>query len=129
MLFIFQKSAEDFLEHVFPDISTTDGQIPYNLDGEFGTKVVRIILTASMDQESHDAFLAQLHSIRYCNISYDLVDKLGSNMERGIPPRPVVVQKSGNKQIEALALLQKCMLAADIGYRKGYVYKRPREAR
>ena len=76
-----------------------------------------------MDQESHDDFLAELHSIRYCNISNI------NNLERGIQPRPVIAQKSGNKQIEALALVQKCMIAADIGYRKGYVYKQPREAR
>ena len=86
-------------------------------------------LTASVDQENHDDFLSELHSIRYYNISYDLADKLSNSLERGILQRPVIVQKSGNKQIEALALVQKCMIAADIGYRKGYVYKQPREAR
>ena len=78
------------------------------MDGEFGTEVVRIIITASMDQESHDTFLAELHSIWYCNISYDLVNKLGKNLERGIQSSPAIVKKSDSTSLKAILREQGC---------------------
>ena len=124
---LIQKSTEAFIEHVFPEVANGKERVDYQVEGEFGTNVVRIFLTRFIDSTVHDNFLKALRKIGHCSLTYDVIDKKATSSP---PPKSSqVVQKTGNKLLEALAVLQKYLFAADYAFRNGYIYIRPDEAR
>lgn len=62
----------------------------YDEDPQFGSKVIRITITKHCSRELHTELMAGLHSIKFCELDYDLVDHVEKNVDSPQPGKKVL---------------------------------------
>ena len=115
------------IQHLIPTTSLHEESVNADSDGEFGKAVVRVILTSHCSQKRRDAIKLSLAQMCYCGLTYNFVDK-GEEEAATTVELPERIC-STNPIVEVIGMIQSRLRENRCAYRRGYVYKLPKEAR